>query len=568
MKKLEPIQYRKTISAYGGSGSIIETMDNGSLLVKKYDVWPCFGQNERRNRRTLENPRLLQAIRQSFPNVAELLEIPQKDLDNRQQYFANQRDCYDTICADWFPKWFYCPKCRQMHKLDDWRGLWEEKFPNDNRFGVNFPACPFCSNQIGDNKYYRKRLEQIRFVMASLDSGEIEDIPFDKLFDLNRDERVWVIDNDGQSRTDLSYHTGTSGDGLQSISIKSAEGGYINFSSIYNHYLVKNGHAFRVVLRNATNTYFPNILSCLFIPQPDNGVILKVRDDEAHNYTKNEIANRYLLSLQQVSDILNGVYDGNGNAVDLKMAEFNFITNPNIYDERNKRSESDFFAIRYPQLSELRFIKCVYALPLIKETSVLMSFSRISSGRDKIWHNVQSNNVELMNPRSVIPFGCTHDNVEFMPAIEGFGEGLFFEFNADSIREGDRLIFIHTYCHLIMKELEFTCGYPVTSLKERLYQRDDRLGFLIYTIAGSEGSYGGLVSLLPDETNATEARLVDLVNIAIQRAKDCPNDPICLNDENHRGHCFACVDLPETSCEEFNNYLDRNVFLRYMFPHA
>ena len=42
MKKLEEIQRRKVISAYGGSGSIIETLENGSLLIDDYDRWPCY----------------------------------------------------------------------------------------------------------------------------------------------------------------------------------------------------------------------------------------------------------------------------------------------------------------------------------------------------------------------------------------------------------------------------------------------------------------------------------------------------------------------------------------------
>jgi hypothetical protein len=51
---------------------------------------------------------------------------------------------------------------------------------------------------------------------------------------------------------------------------------------------------------------------------------------------------------------------------------------------------------------------------------------------------------------------------------------------------------------MMMRELEFSCGYPTASLKERLYistnAEKQMSGLLIYTAEGSEGSMGGLVS--------------------------------------------------------------------------
>ena len=52
-------------------------------------------------------------------------------------------------------------------------------------------------------------------------------------------------------------------------------------------------------------------------------------------------------------------------------------------------------------------------------------------------------------------------------------------------------------------------------------------------------------------------KINDIIDRAIQRARDCPNDPIC---EAEHGHCFACVDIPETACEQFNTKLGRDVF--------
>ena len=111
-----------------------------------------------------------------------------------------------------------------------------------------------------------------------------------------------------------------------------------------------------------------------------------------------------------------------------------------------------------------------------------------------------------------------------------------------------------------MKEMEFQCGYPLTSLKEKIFidNGNNIAGFLIYTIAGSEGSYGGLISRTDDR------RIIRLIERGAERAKHCTNDPICINDGD--AHCFACLDLPETSCCKFNQDLNRRIFLENFFP--
>ena len=56
---------------------------------------------------------------------------------------------------------------------------------------------------------------------------------------------------------------------------------------------------------------------------------------------------------------------------------------------------------------------------------------------------------------------------------------------------------VHTFSHLIMRELEFRCGYPTASLSERIFVSNDEnykmYGCLIYTAEGAEGSMGGLI---------------------------------------------------------------------------
>jgi len=130
-----------------------------------------------------------------------------------------------------------------------------------------------------------------------------------------------------------------------------------------------------------------------------------------------------------------------------------------------------------------------------------------------------------------------------------------------------KFILIHTLSHLLIKELEFLCGYPSTSLNERLFVDENNMqGVLIYTVAGAEGSYGGLIS------QGTLKKFKRLLQSAIFRARDCASDPVCYSSIDGQGvgglnmaACYSCSLLPETACEEFNCFLDRALLIDERF---
>lgn len=572
MKELEEIQSRKVISAYGGSGSIVETLYNGSLLIRPYNEWRCL--SDKIQKVPINNPRLLNIVQNSFDKVESLVAVPTPDWGedaSKIVYSPREEDKKKTIGSCYFPGWFYCPRCRRLHKLEDWKTLWTL----DDKFDNYFPACYHCSEprQKGNKKYIsRQSLEQVRFALASFDTGKLMDIPFDKLWSPSNDGQAWVLDNKQPVNDELFYKSTKGGDGLQSINIYKGNGQgapHKNMSTIYNKYIVfKQGDdqgAYRVVLRNGTDVYFPNILSCIYIPKPTPKQIKDVKDLAQH-FAEDRISEMTGLSLNQINEILNGQQSSNPNSNLFGLDEFFYITNPSIYNKKNQRVEADFWATCYPNLKS-KHIKGFYALRKLKETSVLMSYSRIGTNQ-KEWYDISDDTVKLMNPGFRIPFkDVNHKRYEptYMPAVESYGEGILFEIDSTGVNDNDVIVFAHTFCHLLMKELEFLCGYPVTSLREKVYHDGNVIGFLIYTIQGAEGSYGGLISLMPSDTNSDgstgDAKILKLIDAAIERAKDCPNDPICMNE---KGHCFACVDLPETSCEKFNNDLSRGVFNKYM----
>lgn len=86
-------------------------------------------------------------------------------------------------------------------------------------------------------------------------------------------------------------------------------------------------------------------------------------------------------------------------------------------------------------------------------------------------------------------------------------------------------------------------------------------GVLIYTVAGAEGSYGGLI------TQAEPDKLAWIIESALERAKECSSDPVCYHAEEqgvgglNLAACYSCALLPEISCEELNCFLDRRLLI-------
>jgi MrfA Zn-binding domain len=130
------------------------------------------------------------------------------------------------------------------------------------------------------------------------------------------------------------------------------------------------------------------------------------------------------------------------------------------------------------------------------------------------------------------------------------------------------------YDELTVDEEALDCGYPASSLKERVYalsagapgDAQSRFGILIYTAtAGAQGTLGGLVGMVP--------RFATILRGALERAAICSNDPVCADHEpddrsgdraTHGAACHGCLLIAETSCEMRNLFLDRNLLVPTM----
>lgn len=234
----------------------------------------------------------------------------------------------------------------------------------------------------------------------------------------------------------------------------------------------------------------------------------------------------------------------------------------------------------------LPFLKSISLIHKVREVQALVGFTRLKPVDSTDAPGSQAVVVPVKEP-----------DTKWYPAYDVRGEGIFIEFDSSSINNwrsenqflaervallndnykksfiGEnhpreitgKFLLLHTISHLLIKQLSFECGYGIASLKERIYCSEaadgkEMAGILIYTACGdSEGTLGGLVRQGRSDT------FPSIFNKAIENARTCSNDPVCSlsqgqgRDSLNLAACYSCTLIPETSCEEFNCFLDRGV---------
>lgn len=134
---------------------------------------------------------------------------------------------------------------------------------------------------------------------------------------------------------------------------------------------------------------------------------------------------------------------------------------------------------------------------------------------------------------------------------------------------------LHTFAHVLFREMAMSSGYGAASISERIYawQASDKhppaAGVLLLTTSSdSDGTLGGLVQLSEPE------RLRKLVASSLRRAARCSSDPVCAHrtphdpeDFLHGAACHCCTMASETSCERANRFLDRRFLVGLPGPN-
>ncbi|GGE27437.1 DrmB family protein [Psychroflexus planctonicus] len=370
---------------------------------------------------------------------------------------------------------------------------------------------------------------------------------------------------------------------------------------------------FKAVIRTSNSVYYPLITNSLYLPTLE--IKKNIKDKIKTLYEDAEFSSEKIqakinneqlqLTISQIEEVM---FPDNQNfikEVDYRLREYQYLVTNESPDDKNLVFEQ----VNSNELVNFGISKLL-KVNRLKLTSVQTGYSRQDPIDKDLFANKTMEDYIPVSQHAVKAKYTTSKgkNTKLLPGIESFGEGIFIDFDKEKIsnwfkscskhesfkKRIDALknnieistftpseeklkmlnnleylttfLFIHTFSHILIKELEFLTGYPATSLAERLYvNENDMQGVLIYTMAGAEGSFGGLVS------QAKPERFSKILYSSLARAKDCASDPICYHSEGqgvgglNLASCYSCGLLPETSCEEFNSYLDRALLIDAAF---
>jgi hypothetical protein len=370
----------------------------------------------------------------------------------------------------------------------------------------------------------------------------------------------------------------------------------------------------KLLVRGASNAYFPQVANVIALPVDADhiGDIIKANLASLAKLTSVDQLVGVLSFNQALASMFGSVdpavifariqelKDGSNPTAPVstspKVAEFDILASgkeligTNAIDSRLHAKTLKDHAWRSGGILE-RLLSRVVAVKRLTEVTCLYGFTRLEPAPVASDGSLE----EVL----LAVEGASLGEADWLPAIEQNGEGIFLQFDPaavstivqskfsiDRVNElrlayqdwagrfknsptfpGGAYTFLHSLSHALMSEIALQCGYPATSIKERVYALPTdgpqspigRLGILIYTSAsGAQGSLGGLVAMAP--------KIVELLTAAVEKMQVCSNDPIC-SESTPQAHfdgslvngaaCNACILAPETSCEMRNMLLDR-----------
>ncbi len=598
MPPQRPVRRGQLISPFG-VGAMVDFPRDESLMTAGLDAWP-YAKEQCPAEWVVIEERLQARLNASHFRLPPDFRDPGAGITLPNQHVPFAR----------FPRWHYCPRRGVMQYLP----LVSERRRCPCREGLDCYSVP---------ERRKPFLIPVRIVAVCL-KGHIQDFPFIQWAHRSQPEG----ENHG-----LRFLAGRSSASLAGIKISCSCGkgetlaGAFEFDPDDGGRLHKLGvdcdgdrpwlgesggptgrcgEYLQVVQRGATNVYFPDVKSSIYLPfwaeeisrdvvraleNPRIWATLTGQLDDGGRIKRETcaiVASAFELDVDALCAAAQRKLEGGAAAA--------AAAGPSEEEFRRQEYEAVRSARGGPNTDLLvsminasrygaalsRVFESVALVRKLRETRVLAGFTR------------------LLPPDAGVPDGRLQtvrldDAIDWLPAIVVRGEGIFLEFRAERIEEwlarraaadrlaplvaaysrrraargqplrtiGPKFVMIHTLAHLLMTELSFECGYGSSSLRERIYCETEAgsepmQGVLIYTASGdAEGTLGGLVR--QGEPGRLERTLV----AAFRRAQWCSSDPVCIEstgqgvDNANLAACHGCVLLPETSCEEGNRLLDR-----------
>lgn len=509
-----------------------------------------------------------------------------------------------------FPNWYFCPRCRVLKHVP-WNAQSRGDMLRCSNTGRRVEGKGEPCGKLHEKR--RPALAPVRFVVAC-ESGHIMDFPWGAWAHKNAERSC-----DAEDGNLYLYSTPAAGlAGVRvmctSCNVSNSMAGAFRENVLSDFYgagcpghrpwlgpdaAETCGNIPQTIQRGASNAYFAKVISSILIP-PYSAKIRQLLDrpetwEEILSTTvEGNIHEPFLRKratnlgvdpdsfvravTERIADQASDVVPEARGDVRYRYDEYKAYLGPR--PPRQERHDFDTDARPSDAYGALfgRLFQQVVLVPKLRETRALTGFSRLIPPD------------ALAGPAAEL----SRSPKPWLPGFSVRGEGIFLQLSRSAI-EGwaqkpevirrcttlaDRSrqvqlnrglpvkvvsptsLLIHTFSHLLIRQLAFECGYDSSSIRERLYVSDEpettMAGLLLYTASGdSEGTLGGLVR------QGEPDRLQGTVRSSIRNAVICSSDPLCI-ESNGQGlfslnlsACHTCCLLPETSCEEGNLLLDR-----------
>lgn len=650
MSKKQPVRAGQLITQYGVGATFVDR-SGISYIVAGIDAWFPQDEKDRGEHQILDEAEFI--IRE--PRLEARLDVSgfRKPPEFREPRWGMQIPNVNlTIPVLRFPQWHFCSRCGAMEffPLTQIGRVFCRTCKGEKGFKFELSQMQFVAlcelGHIQDFPYcawvHRTHQPQCAGNLSYKSSGGGTLAAQKIICDCGMTRSLMDIDKAVNSDTHLSFNL--------------AETGGLFMCKGHRPWLAETTDTecsayLRGNQRNAGNAYFPQVVSAIGLPEN-----ISQADELQQLLLKPEVANKlplleplgkketvrllkifYPSLMKNYSDeqIENGLANLKNSSRLIRIANDIVINDSGINDCFSAKgdvaeiSETEFRHAEFKILREAQDCETLLSrrVPLIAGNSLLTrNFSRIlqihrlrETRANTGFSRIYSDNVPSIDDRKRMmrrdanhsKLASTDDSCEnaveqdWLPAITVYGEGLFFEFNEDRLKEWEktynsklrrhlapimensaalrrssqdesaaqtisemlnpRFVLVHTLGHLLIKELDFESGYNMSAIRERLYVSQNKstpmTGLLIYTTDGdSAGTLGGLVRL------GTPEHLEKLLARALNNARWCGSDPGCSEvgvnfgqgpSNQNLAACHGCALVSETCCEQFNKFLDR-----------
>ncbi len=586
-QKYTPIRFSHLMS-YAGVGAIVRGAEDKLMVVTDIRFW-----KDKLGRTASDIIPYVKRVSMAL-NIDKELRMPPKAQENEQG------DIDGTyLPAVLFPKYAKCQSCGLLHN-NPWKK--QEKKLHENVF------CEKCKG----------KLEQVTWCAVS-NKGHMGEVPWHYIchresdtpcrVDFEASYLKIIIDKSGKRKIKCTRCNSENYYENAKISVINSMQPWIYDKAPK----VEEDDIVEILEVNNPGVYLPERVNALVIP-PESRISKTRLVDRLYNNSKlrreieaikiplrkkgklKEVATEYRCSVKEVENALEQIkngypyFDETITIGELLEDEYKAFLSPldNVADDE------DFVTVH--KTDELKELSTTFQAKELKAIANIIEHHIVATRLREIqvFKGFYRGHEDDKTKRVLVPPDIEGKS-NWLPAIELFGEGIFFTIDENILSKWEKLpavakradeiakryeksevfivndiviiprfLLLHTLAHLMIRELEATSGYPAASLKERIYCSMDRKmsGVLIYTtVSDIVGSLGGIIE------NGEPKEFLKLLDGVFKHAQWCSLDPVCAEHEGqgpgwiNRAACHACCLVPEPSCEYGNVFLDR-VFIK------